>query len=593
MGNRRLAKCRRWLEAVKKLGTASCASQPVLILRNLRGAPVAVPQFFHSFQSRIFSRPLTRWRPVIGVLLWVLAAAWPASAGTDAPGACQEAWKAHMSQGVGLLRQQRFEAAKQEFVRATASCQERAEGFLWLGVAQLHLGEAGEAEKALRQALALDPDSAPAHMNLGLAYSRLGKPAEALGELEKAVSLDPKGRDGLYNLGVLLLEQDRPLEAAEQLHRARQAGLDAPEVSVHLVRAYLKAGKTEEAVQQAKAASARFEKSAALQAAMGKDLLAHGLTNPARDYLQKASRLVPCEPSILLPLADANLKQVDGKGALEALDCLADRLAAAPEYHRMRSEAHLLAGDKEASVAAIRRAMELDPRNAAYPLLLGRIHQKYGEQREAVEVLEGALEVDPTFAEIPYSIAVSYFIADKHELAEKYLARAVALDPDFERAYFLLAVVKTAQNQIREAEPFYRKALEFNPGNPYYYCMYGMALYADRRFPDSIESFEKSISLAPSYALAHYQLGRALIQQKKYREALRPLEKAIELRPDLTEAYYRLGTVYGRLGERDKARTALATFQRYRAGEMDDRQEMLKAMSEVVQTNTPRTSPRE
>jgi uncharacterized protein HemY len=81
-------------------------------------------------------------------------------------------------------------------------------------------------------------------------------------------------------------------------------------------------------------------------------------------------------------------------------------------------------------------------------------------------------------------------------------------------------------------------------------------------------------------------LGRALIQEQKYGEARASLERAVELKPDLTEAYYRLGTVYGRLGEKEKAKQALAAFQRHRSGEMTERQEMLKAMSDVLQSGS-------
>src|SRR6266480_7350962 len=69
-------------------------------------------------------------------------------------------WKTHISRGISLLRQQKFELARQEFLRATSIQKDRSEGFLYVGLANLNLGQLTEAEQALRRAVALNPRSA-------------------------------------------------------------------------------------------------------------------------------------------------------------------------------------------------------------------------------------------------------------------------------------------------------------------------------------------------------------------------------------------------------------------------------------------------
>ena len=86
--------------------------------------------------------------------------------------------------------------------------------------------------------------------------------------------------------------------------------------------------------------------------------------------------------------------------------------------------------------------------------------------------------------------------------------------------------------------------------------------------------------------MGFYQLGRVLVAEQKYPEARLALEKAVALRPDLSEAYYRLGSVYQRLGEGEKAKESLRIFERRQAVAMTERQEMLKAMGEVLQTES-------
>ena len=176
---------------------------------------------------------------------------------------------------------------------ATQRANTRAEGFIYLGLASLNLGQQHEAEQAFRQALLLEPRSAQAHYNLGLIYSSQNKRSEAIQELKQAVTLAPRHLDGLYNLGVLLLERNDALEAAHYLERAAQLGPASVELSANLIRAYLGAGKSEQALKQAQLDSSRFERSPEFHLALGNAFLAHNFPVPARAYLEKASRQVP------------------------------------------------------------------------------------------------------------------------------------------------------------------------------------------------------------------------------------------------------------------------------------------------------------
>ena len=98
----------------------------------------------------------------------------PVIARSQAPAAKADLqWKTHISRGISLLRQQKFELARQEFLSATSIQKDRSEGFLYVGLANLNLGQLPDAEQALGRALALNPRSAQGHYNLGLIYSRL------------------------------------------------------------------------------------------------------------------------------------------------------------------------------------------------------------------------------------------------------------------------------------------------------------------------------------------------------------------------------------------------------------------------------------
>jgi hypothetical protein len=61
------------------------------------------------------------------------------------------------------------------------------------------------------------------------------------------------------------------------------------------------------------------------------------------------------------------------------------------------------------------------------------------------------------------------------------------------------------------------------------------------------------------------------------------LEKAVALQPEFPEAYYQLGHVEMRLGEKEKGRQALANFQKFRAAEYSERQEIMKQARQIIQ----------
>ena len=60
-------------------------------------------------------------------------------------------------------------------------------------------------------------------------------------------------------------------------------------------------------------------------------------------------------------------------------------------------------------------------------------------------------------------------------------------------------------------------------------------------------------------AETYYNLGLAHSKNGKLDEAIENYTKAIELKPDYAEAYYYRGGAFLRLGEREKAKSDLAT----------------------------------
>ena len=73
---------------------------------------------------------------------------------------------------------------------------------------------------------------------------------------------------------------------------------------------------------------------------------------------------------------------------------------------------------------------------------------------------------------------------------------------------------------------------------------------------------EQAVRIAPRQPLGHYFLGLLLADTGHFHRALPELEIARKVLPNDTKIWFALGTAYARLGQRQKALEAWATFQR-------------------------------
>src|SRR5579885_3530900 len=117
--------------------------------------------------------------------------------------------------------------------------------FLKQGILLLQKKRFAEAREKFLQAVQADSDSAEAFFYLSIAES----------DLRRSLDLNPNSQNALYNLGVLLLESKKPVEAVNFLERAEKIGPASPEISANLVRAYLEAGREDEALRFAESSA--------------------------------------------------------------------------------------------------------------------------------------------------------------------------------------------------------------------------------------------------------------------------------------------------------------------------------------------------
>jgi tetratricopeptide (TPR) repeat protein len=156
------------------------------------------------------------------------------------------------------------------------------------------------------------------------------------------------------------------------------------------------------------------------------------------------------------------------------------------------------AGDYEASVQALLRAIEKEPFEPIYPSNLGVVYMKMEKYEESIEAYKKMLDIQPE----------SY-------TANKQIGEIYGILQDYE-----------------QAAPYYQKAVELSPNDPDAFYNLGACSMNLRDLPVAKESFSKAIELQPDFAAAYYQLGMVHVNQNNKEDAVKNLEKFLELAPE-------------------------------------------------------------
>jgi tetratricopeptide (TPR) repeat protein len=267
--------------------------------------------------------------------------------------------------------------------------------------------------------------------------------------------------------------------------------------------------------------------------------------------------------------------------------------------------------------AQVKQALDqaqAEPRDAKAAGRLGMILQTYEQHELAAACYERARRLAPTAFEWTYYLGTTQAALGRHREAAQSFREALRLRPDYVPAQIRLADALLAANLPDEGAPFYEAALKRAPGSAQAHYGLGRVKAARRELEAAAAHYRRALELFPNYGAAHYALALALRdlgQADKAREQLALYQKtklfkppsndplmsavadlnlsaadflargvrleaegklaesvsehlrALEANPQTAQAHVNLISLYGRLGEFDKAeehyRAAVAT----------------------------------
>jgi TolB-like protein/DNA-binding winged helix-turn-helix (wHTH) protein/Flp pilus assembly protein TadD len=180
---------------------------------------------------------------------------------------------------------------------------------------------------------------------------------------------------------------------------------------------------------------------------------------------------------------------------------------------------------------------------------------------KAREAALRALEIDDALPEAHVALAL---ILENYDwdwnAAEKEYRRAIELNPNYATAHQWYAEFLTWRGRFDEALRESEAARKLDPLSLIIATDHGAILYFSRQYDRAIEQFQSVREMDPSFWRAHLVID-AYIQRGRFTEALADLEDWRRTSEDGINKRSRLVYLYGRMGQKDKARAELRKLE--------------------------------
>ena len=254
----------------------------------------------------------------------------------------------------------------------------------------MHLGDQSPVElniKHMEEAIKQEPQNPEARLALAESYLRTGRYAEALGQTEQVIDLYPDADGALLIAGIAHVRLQQPERALEPLERFVALRKDRPmahtdsalEAAYYFLgESYVNLGRPAEAIPVLEAALSINRTDADALYQIGLAYHAAGQPEIAVERYHQAVRLVP-------DFAEAYHGMIEGYSALDQSEYVA--------YAR-GMEAFSL-GDYKTAKTHLEYATEALPDFAPAFLGMGLAYEKMGQYEAALAAIKRALELDP------------------------------------------------------------------------------------------------------------------------------------------------------------------------------------------------------
>jgi tetratricopeptide (TPR) repeat protein len=420
------------------------------------------------------------------------------------------------------------------------------EGLIYRAQIELHEARAKEALETLQNALRNDPESGLAYYYLGMSFQEMGDWTQADNAWQNATRLSPDLLDAHLSLARSALREGdmRALEqSASQIIRLQPK---APAGYAMRALASLKRGQPASAEQDAMQAISLAPQAPDGYMQMGNVRLAQKRYAEAANFYRQTLDRDPSSADALSSLMNIYLTQ----GQLEmALSVAEEQISKVPDSSAFydllgtaRFEHRKTAEDMMAAEADLRKSTALNKNNADAWLKLSQVQAAIGKIEEAVATSELALQDNPQQTE--YYVLIGRLDESKGKWAEAMQSYRKALDVDprnpqaSNNLAFALAQTGTNLDAALSLAQIARRGM---PNSDNAADTLGWVFYQKGAYGSAIDSFREALNLternrAPDNPNVLFHLGLAYQKNGQPVLARQQLEKVLKIAPNYSRA---------------------------------------------------------
>ena len=207
------------------------------------------------------------------------------------------------------------------------------------------------------------------------------------------------------------------------------------------------------------------------------------------------------------------------------------------EGHVLRGSLLFADGDRPGALAALQRALELDPRRVETLMSLALYYRQVGDVAKAEETYRRALEANDNASIAHLEYARFSVQQNRLDVAERHFRRAVEVDPQNRDARRTLASFYIfSTKQLDRAEEAVRGLASLDGDKPE-----GRAVLADfyaqvGRADDAVRAFREIAEQSPEYMPARYRLAELLMQRGDVAGANAQVKELLDKSPNDQQA---------------------------------------------------------
>jgi tetratricopeptide (TPR) repeat protein len=368
-----------------------------------------------------------------------------------------------------------------------------------------------------------------AHLRAGIEAYRAGRLDTAIARLRQAYAASPANAEAQLYLGLFLYEKARDSLEAQKLMEAVADRFPAnTDLQLRLLDSYLNTKNASKAAEFANRLRPRISADPRFAFNVIYTFIHHNTFTPARDLLAGVSRELQGEVSFMgAMIALGSGDEPEGLKLMQN----AQRLGfPKPDSRQMLTSAEALfkLRDLPGAARAYAAWLESHPDDTSLRFRLGLCYFGYADFNKALEQMELVRKKAPQMPDLEYYTGAILIELKRTDEARRHFEAELTRDPNHYKAMTKIAYLE----------------------------------YLDGNDAKCTEWLAKSAAVNPRWFETRMVYGLLYNRQGEYRKAVDSLEACLREEPDYPKAHFQLSLAWRHLGDEDKAKQYLDSFNR-------------------------------